>query len=135
MDHNLLRKEALSVGCHVGLIAWPDVETVSGDPGLVGLVIAAHARVAGDPEITALRDYLGASSPEWMAYVECRKARIKEARAERFLECDRILGDLLESAITSDTGDGFLLSVPKEKWKKWLDYKTKVRKDLPYEVE
>lgn len=110
------------------------VPIVSGDKALSVLVIEAHGKTGDAPELTKLRDYLKADS-RWDAYVACRKAVIQEQRAEKFKQLtDVLVMDLMESAVTSDTGDGFLLSVPKDKWNEWKAAKAKIRTDLPYEV-
>jgi len=61
---------------------------------LAALVLAAHGKIAGDPEIAALRNHLGASSPEWLAYVACRKEQAEDDQ-------DRVVERILKRAIVA----------------------------------
>jgi hypothetical protein len=133
MDHEKIYKELSSVGITCYRIEV-DTPVTNGGDILVSLVLSAHGKTATDPEVIALREYLKADS-RWDAYVACRKAVIQAQRAAKFQQLtDVLVMDLLESAVTSDTGDGFLLSVPKDKWNEWKAAKAKIRADLPYEV-
>ena len=110
MKHARMYLEAASVGliCERIIEGVPQCET---NPTLMSLLVAAHGKVAGDPEIAALRNHLGASSPEWLAYVACRK-EAAEGDQDRVLESilKRALVAAFKNAVTQ--GDYKILRVP-----------------------
>lgn len=87
------------------------IPIVDGNQTLANLIIAAHGKIAGDTEIAALRDYLGASSPEWLAYVACRKEQAEDNQ-------DRVIERILKRAIVAafknavTQGDYKILRIP-----------------------
>lgn len=129
MDHDKIRKEALAVGCSLGLIVGDSYEVVTGDAGLIPYIAAAHGKVAGDPEIAAFRDYLGASSPKWLAYVEARKLPTREARQARYRDETDALRLKADEDFTIGSED-WLAAV-----EAWKAAKAAIRAELPYEVE
>lgn len=135
MDFSQFITEVATCGlaCRSMINGTPIVE---GDETLAGLLIAAHGKTATDPEIAALRDYLGATDQRWLDYVAQRKSVIQERRNERFRALtDSMLLDLLESAVLNDTGDGYILQVPKTAFNQWKLAKVAIRNQLPYDVE
>lgn len=99
------------------------------DQDLVDLVVVARDKQDGDQEITDLKDYLGAGSDEWLAYVTARQAPAKDARQKRYRdETDpmRLKADE-DHIIGSDDWDTAIQA--------WRDAKDQIRLELPYPVE
>lgn len=63
-------------------------------------IVRAHGKRLAAKESTELRGLLGDNSAEWLAYLEARKAAIKEARQARYAaEVDALRNDIEESAL------------------------------------
>ncbi len=119
---------AIGLACSRMRNGIPEVRT-PGREELVNLVVAAQGKVDGAEEITALKNYLGAESNEWAAYVEARKAPIRVQRAIRYKdETDPMRLKMDEDYTPGSTEWNAAL----EEWKTAKDL---IRADLIYPVE
>lgn len=96
---------------------------------LAMLLIYAHEKGSGSPEITALRDHLGVESVEWVAYVEARKQPVQQARQLRYREETDALRLKADEDHTIGS-DEWLAAI-----EAWKAAKEAIRLELPYEVE
>jgi hypothetical protein len=98
------------------------------DQGLADLVVAAHEKQDGDSEITDLKAHLGADSDEWAAYVEARKAPIREERQARYKDGT----DPMRFSMDEDHTPG------SDDWNvalgEWRAAKQAIKAELPYPV-
>lgn len=126
MSDILAEINAVGISCRRIRDGVPDVPEDQQE--LASLVVAAADKQDGDPEIDALKNALGAESEEWAAYVETRKAPIREQRQARYKnETDPMYLKIDE--------DHTPLSVEWEgALQDWRNAKNQIREDLPYPV-
>lgn len=125
--HEQIRTEASAVGISVGMISGSIIEVISGPKKLGDLIMRAHGKDRDSQEMTDLKDYLKADT-RWDAYLALKNEREDTDAKTYFLETSLFqLMDLLEEAVTSDTGSGLLLAVPKEKWLAWKTARSDIR--------
>ena len=120
--HEQIRAEAAAVGCEIGLISGALVEVAKGNRAVVNLVVAAHGKAIDSTEGQALKDKLQ-SDARWDEYVSLVTQR--EMPDKETMLAD--LMDILSQAVTSDTGSGLLLAVPKDKWEAWKAARSNIK--------
>jgi hypothetical protein len=118
--------QSVGVKCQQIIDGVPIV--VEQDQEIATLVVAAHDKQDGDSEIADLKTHLGAESDEWVAYVDARKAPIREQRQARY----RDETDPMRLKIDEDYTPG------SQDWSSaledWKTAKNQIREDLPYPV-
>jgi hypothetical protein len=100
---------------------------------LVALVLAAHEQPLSSDECLALQAEL--SEDAWLAYTECRKAPIKQARAALYKDStDPLLLSALETALKTATATNGEITVvlSETATQEWLTAKDTVRTNNPY---
>lgn len=106
---------------------------------LIPLVIAAHEKRLKSDECLALKTALGGETdPRWLAYVDARKAPVKEKREARYRskETDNLFMKAFETAEGAiDTViSGVSVRLPSTaKLQDWENKKLQIRNELPYE--
>ena len=92
---------------------------------LVELVLAAHEQPLSSTEALALQQ--ACSEAEWLAYTECRKQPIRNARAARYATETDVLRLKMDEDALPDS----------EQWlaarDAWILAKNTIRNELPYE--
>lgn len=134
MNLEELKKEAAAFGLRWRTV-FRDKPVIDGDPRLVALVIAAHGKTDADKEMQDLRNSVGHTDARWQAYLALRNERIKVKRALKYREqTDCLIFDVLADAVVSDTGDGYILTVPKRAFDEWRIKRRAIKEQEPYEV-
>jgi hypothetical protein len=108
---------------------WNIESDMAYDEGLFTLVKNAHLGSFSSPEVKALKDHLGESSKEWLAYIEARKQPTKIARAARYVaETDplRMKMDANYDPGTSEWNTALA---------EWRTARIKIQQELPYPDE
>lgn len=100
---------------------------------IMPLVLAAHGQTLSSDECLALQTAL--SESDWLAYCDCRKQPIRQARAEIYKSTtDPLFMAAMEESTTlfDAVEQVYNVKVDKAKWDLWLAAKNQVRDENPY---
>lgn len=98
------------------------------------LVLAAHGQPLSSDECLALQAAL--TEEQWLAYQDARKAPVRAMRAERYKSVtDPLFMAAMEESTTlfDAVEQVYNVKVDKTKWDSWIQEKSKIREEFPYE--